>query len=75
MRKAAKTVTSRPWGFPFFGRELYTDNTASDILSPHVFSGEGINGGGDLALESMSASDCEVENWKPKTAPDRSQNT
>ena len=38
VRKAAKTVTSRPWGFPFLGRDLYTDNTFSETCSPHVFS-------------------------------------
>lgn len=34
MRKAAKTVDSRPWGFPFFGRELQRERTASETLSP-----------------------------------------
>lgn len=41
MRNAAKTVTSRPWGFPFFGRELYFDNTACDTFSPHRLSDAG----------------------------------
>lgn len=36
-RKAAKTVTSRPWGLPFLGRELKREKTLSEIISPHVF--------------------------------------
>ena len=35
-RNAAKTVTSRPWGFPFLGRELYKVRTFSDTLWPKL---------------------------------------
>lgn len=47
-RKAAKTVTSRPCGLPFFGSELYKEITFSDTLwSKHVPSEEAI----DMALQ------------------------
>jgi len=64
-RNAAKTVTSRPCGLPFFGSELYKEITFSDTLWPKLVPSEEAI---DMALckcsecvSRVNSSDCERE--------------
>lgn len=58
-RKAAKTVTSRPWGLPFLGREVYKERTFSDTLWPKLVPSEDEN---EDAID-MAEIETEQQQW------------